>query len=122
METLLDKIDEGVKHAAFKEDDLRTGHAASLASVDLADRIEKLRLARGWYQRELSRRAGLSEGTLNNRLKAIRERNGSLRGDTLEAIARAFGVDVAWLLTGRGVLGRKQPAPKGRKKRQKSKK
>lgn len=58
-------------------------------------RVRELRKARGWTQVDLAHRAGVNQGTIS-RIEA-----GVTRGidlDTLEKLARAFGVSPARLL------------------------
>lgn len=59
----------------------------------LAVRIRKLRTARGWKQRELSRRAEIA----SDRLSRL-ERGAPIRVDELAALSRAFGLEVDELM------------------------
>jgi len=56
-------------------------------------RVKELRTRRGGTQRELARRAGVRHATI-----VSLERGASPRLDTLEKLARAFGVKVTQLL------------------------
>ena len=59
----------------------------------LGARIKQLRTARGWTQRELSRRAGIAA----DRLSRL-ERGVPIRGEELAALSRAFGLGVDALM------------------------
>lgn len=59
----------------------------------LAARIKQLRTARGWTQRELSRRAGIAA----DRLSRL-ERGAPIRGDELAVLSRAFGLGIDELM------------------------
>lgn len=62
----------------------------------LVANIKKLRKAKGWSARELNKRAGLPEGTIN-KIEAGR-RNPAL--DRIAAIARALDVSLSEFLAG----------------------
>lgn len=54
-------------------------------------------------QRELSRKAGLSEGYVGSLLTRLRKKPGAqVEGDSLAALARAANVSIGWLITGSG--------------------
>ncbi|HYU32517.1 MAG TPA: helix-turn-helix domain-containing protein [Thermoanaerobaculia bacterium] len=59
----------------------------------LAARIKQLRAARGWKQRELSRRAGIAA----DRLSRL-ERGAPIRVDELVALSDAFGLGIDELM------------------------
>lgn len=75
----------------------RAGYPDEVETV--ADRVRVVLQRSGWSQRELSRRAGLSEASIQWILKHPDRPTAS---DTLKAIADAAGVSAAWLLTGKG--------------------
>ncbi len=56
-------------------------------------RVTELRKRRGWSQGELAKRAGVRRATIH-----ALERGASPRLDTLEKLAKAFGVKVTQLL------------------------
>lgn len=68
------------------------------AAKDIADRISRLRHARGWKQKEL---AAKIDSSLYQVSKMERGRY-IPRASTLLRLAEAFGVTVDYLLTGRG--------------------
>lgn len=84
----------------------RAGRAASppKSADTIAARIKQARAVRGFSARELSRRAGLNPG----HVAVLESRaNGRIWPQTVTAIAKALGVDSAWLLFGKG----NPPAP-----------
>ena len=70
---------------------------ALVTIADIAGRIRTLREGRRWNQVELARRAGLSSTTINKLENRKRRGNGR---ESLEKIARAFGLTVEQLLYG----------------------
>lgn len=76
----------------------RSGYDPGMAST-VADRVRQVLALRRWSQRELSRRAGLSEGAVGWML-AHPDR--PTETSTLEGIATASRVSLAWLATGQG--------------------
>ena len=78
----------------------------------IAARIKRARAVRGFSARELSRRAGLNPG----HVAVLESRaNGRIWPQTVTAIAKALGVDSAWLLFGKG--NPPEPLPATRAKR-----
>jgi len=73
--------------------------------MTLADRVRLMRKKRGWIQKELSTRAGLS-----NSYVSMLERGGEIYGavinnpkvETVEKLAQALGVRSEWLAFGIG--------------------
>lgn len=81
----------------------REGRSVSPPKTKSADtiaaRIKQARAIRGFSARELSRRAGLNVG----HVAVLESRaNGRIWPQTVTAIAKALGVDSAWLLFGKG--------------------
>ena len=74
------------------------------AMSDLADRLRRARVAAGFDQMvDAARRLGVNPNTyaqLENGLRGFRQ-------PTAEQYARAIAVDLTWLLTGKGEMGRK---------------
>ncbi len=62
----------------------------------IGDRIRKIRLAGGWGQAELARRAGMSPQQLNN---IERGRRSHLRFRTVDRLAEALGIPMFWFTT-----------------------
>lgn len=62
-------------------------------------RIQELRLARGWTQAELARRAGIRRATVN---RIENQHVQSIDLDVLEKLARALEVDPGYLVVKRG--------------------
>lgn len=62
-------------------------------------RIEELRSAKGWSQRELARRAGVRQATMSH-LESGKAKELDL--SVLERIAHALGCDPAYLIVKRG--------------------
>ena len=58
-------------------------------------RVAELRRAKGWTQKELADRAGISRQTV---IRAESEANRRLDYDVLEKLAAAFAVDPAFLI------------------------
>ena len=58
-------------------------------------RVAELRRAKGWTQKELADRAGISRQTV---IRAESEANRRLDYDVLEKLAEAFAVDPAYLI------------------------
>jgi transcriptional regulator with XRE-family HTH domain len=58
--------------------------------LDIA-KLKSLRLARGWDQAEAARRAGLGNKARWSDIESGRRRNITM--DTLDAVAKAFGVE-----------------------------
>ena len=58
-------------------------------------RVAELRRAKGWTQKELADRAGVSRQTV---IRAESEANRRLDYDVLEKLAEAFSVDPAYLI------------------------
>lgn len=74
--------------------------AAELVAVrreSTGERITRLRLEWGWSIRELAQRAGLHPTTVQRA-----EDDARVFADTIEALADALSVDVAYLWNGRG--------------------
>ena len=61
-------------------------------------RVAELRRAKGWTQRELAERAGISRQTV---IRAESEANRRLDYDVLEKLAEALAVDPAYLIVTR---------------------
>ena len=72
----------------------------------LKDRIRELRQARGWNQTDLAARAGLRQGTIANLETGARD---NPTQDTLDKLARAFGLTIAELI-GNDILDGPFPA------------
>lgn len=74
------------------------------AMSDLADRLRRARVAAGFDQMvDAARRLGVNPNTYAQHENGIR----GFRHPTAEQYARAFAVDLTWLLTGKGEMGRK---------------
>ena len=58
-------------------------------------RVAELRRAKGWTQKELADRAGISRQTV---IRVESDANRRLDYDVLESLAEAFGVDPAFLI------------------------
>lgn len=73
--------------------------------MKLADRVRTVRKRRGWIQKELARRAGLSNAYVSM-LERGGEEYGAVINDpklaTIEALAGALGVRPEWLAFGVG--------------------
>ncbi|HSH43436.1 MAG TPA: helix-turn-helix transcriptional regulator [Arenicellales bacterium] len=63
----------------------------------IGERIRELRLAEGWSQGELARRIQVSRPTVTQWENGVTK---NLRGENLNAVARAFGISVDELLSG----------------------
>jgi len=76
---------------------------ASIAVMGLLERIEEIRNEKGWTQREFAREARLKNeknlGVVYSRLR--KNANAQIEHDTLVLLARAGGVSIDWLATGR---------------------
>lgn len=80
----------------------RPGYAR-VVQTSLEKRIELVLAKTGWSQRELSRRAGLGETHVGLILRAAKKNpTHSVELKTLQGIAAAAGVSLAWLSSGQG--------------------
>jgi len=69
----------------------------------LIERIEEVRKARGWSEREWCERATLSHGTISFFRRRLKEDPAaSMNRASLDALARAADVNIKWLRTGQG--------------------
>lgn len=70
--------------------------AAAVPAWSVGDRLRKAREYARLEQRELAERAGLSRATISNAERGV----GNPNLETLQAIAAATGVSLAWLVAG----------------------
>lgn len=93
-------------------DDSGTHPRDTQVVTTLAERLALVLERTGWSQRELSRRAGLTEvhvGQVLRRAKA-KGADAAVESSTLEAIAKAADVSYEWLATGTGAPEDRAPA------------
>lgn len=64
----------------------------------LVENIRSLLEKNGWSQSELARRSGVGQKTVNN-IVSNRDESASTKISTVEAIAKAFGVSTAQLMS-----------------------
>lgn len=101
MATTLVATNETVNIAAV-DSASRPGYARAV-QTSLEKRIELVLAKTGWSQRELSRRAGLGETHVGLILRAAKKNpTHSVELKTLQGIAAAAGVSLAWLSSGEG--------------------
>jgi len=63
--------------------------------VNIAERVEPLRIERGWTKAEVARRTGLHYMHVHKVLAGLKPR---VEGETVKRLARAFGVTTDYLL------------------------
>jgi transcriptional regulator with XRE-family HTH domain len=71
----------------------------------LPERIEQVRLLRGWSQRKLAEAAGFkTTSQLGNTMRRLHKNPDAIELKTIKAIARGANVSETWLLTGDGAI------------------
>ena len=70
--------------------------------IETKERIKEVRKAHGLTQAEFGKKIGVKGNTITCYEKGIREPSNAI----IRAIAREFGVDESWLLTGEGEMFR----------------
>jgi transcriptional regulator with XRE-family HTH domain len=77
--------------------------------TSLGERVEHVCAIRGWSLNRLGEEAGLASGVISR--LARREANTAGAPDTLARVADAAGVNVVWLMLGRGPVEGAEPGP-----------
>ena len=90
--------------------DARTRHARpepeDWTTTSLGERVEHVCKLRGWSLNKLGEEAGLASGVMSRLARRSASRAGA--PDTLARVADAGGVNVLWLMLGRGPVERVQ--------------
>ncbi len=81
-----------------------------------SDRLQDTLRRTGWSKTELARRSGVNYDSLN---KYLTGRVAQPRGDILHRLARALGVNAAWLRDGAGARERRKRAGKAERRKAK---
>lgn len=76
----------------------------------ISERVREVLALRDINERELSRRAGLSEAHIN---KIVQKKDGRPSAETVAKISAAAGVSLVWLITGEGPIEAAAPASAG---------
>lgn len=95
------QVNRVVYNSTLRRVILRAEHDEDTVTTNsLANRLRKLMADRGWSARETARRAGWGEtAEVSNLLRRL-DAGGTARTDTLEDLARAFGVSLGELVDG----------------------
>jgi len=81
---------------------VKRGRSRYAAVVGIPERLELIVKELGISERELARRAGLADSHIGLLRARLRSDPGAVTVSTLEAIAKAANVSVAWLIVGEG--------------------